>query len=53
MISDFILEFEHKGKIKPSEIEDFIKSKNIEPVRYAIIRKEEDKFIISVSGIKK
>ena len=39
-------------KITVSEIETFIKSNGIEPIRWAIIEKKDNQFKINVSGIK-
>ena len=52
MIVEKTLEFSHSGKLKVSDIENFIKSQGIEPIRYSIIKKIGDKFIISVSGVE-
>lgn len=50
MIIEKTLEYESE-KIKISDIENFIKSKNITPIRYFITEKRGNKFIINVSGI--
>ncbi len=54
MIVNEILEFEYTEKLplKTSIIEDFIKSKGIDFVRYSLLKKEGNKIIISVSGVK-
>ena len=54
MIIEETLEYEIKGIFpKVSEIEEFIKSKGIEPVRYSLIERKENIIKISVSGIRK
>lgn len=54
MIIEETIEFEYlkKETIKPLEIEDFIKSRGIEPVRYSILSKNGNIYKIGVSGIK-
>lgn len=39
--------------LRVSEIEDFIKSKGISPVRFSLISKERNKIKLGVSGIRK
>ena len=54
MIVEDILEFEYNKKtpVTVLEIENFIKSKGIDPIRYSIINKDGNIFKINVSGIK-
>lgn len=52
MIVEKTLEFKCSKKLTVSDIEAFIKSQGIDPVRYSIIKKTGDKFIISVSGVE-
>lgn len=54
MITEEIFEFEYTDEktLTPFVIENFIKSKGIEPVRYAILEKNENIYKIGVSGIK-
>lgn len=54
MIIEDIFEFEYNKKEPPTpfEIEEFIKLKGVEPIRYSILNKEGNIFKISISGIK-
>lgn len=54
MIIEETLEFKPKNlPFKVEEVENFIKSKGIDPIRWSIGSVKNDIFIISVSGIKK
>ena len=46
----FDMQYAQNKTITPLEIENFIKSKGIEPCRYAILEKNGDIYKISVSG---
>ena len=54
MITEEIFELKYKDKkpITPFVIENFIKSKGLNPVRYAILEKKGNIYKIGVSGIK-
>ena len=54
MIIEEVLEYQREktGTIKIQEIEDFIKSKGINPVRYSIIEINNNIIKIGVSGIR-
>lgn len=56
MIKNVTLEFEYNEKagrapLTVSEIENFIKSKGITPIRYALTEKNGNKIKLSVAGI--
>lgn len=52
MIIEETLILKTDKKITISEIETFIKSNGIEPIRWAIVEKKDNNFKINVSGIK-
>lgn len=53
MIFEETLEIKKNGKnLTVSEIENAIKTKGIDPIRYSILKVTEDALTVSVSGIK-